>query len=360
MNMGDIMVAILTDTKYANSLWCKNLYTSLIAVLRQKRIPFCEITDTVPCACDAVFIIASDFKWTTDAIRQLNASGISPILLCNQSEHLPGCIYSCVCSDINTSMKNLLDTLKTDNKKRIALYGVNTNSIADISRVNSLFVWREEDVHTLQVFVNDGSLYKCFEEFYTRMEEFDAVICANDFTAVSLVRHLQECAPAVLERLPILSCAETKIAEYYRPYIRSLKINFEQYGRAAVYVYEALKKHTYLSDMTVSVVWTLEDDSTQSERCETALHFTESEDNFYSDPELSEMLILDKLLSNSDDTDILILKALLSGKSYEEIADICYLAEGSIKYRIKNMVANSGAADKQHLLSLLPKYNIVL
>ncbi len=354
------MVAILTDTKYANSLWCKNLHTSLTAVLRQKRIPFCEVIDRVPRECETVFIIASDLEWTTGAIRQLNDGGISPILLCNQSEHLPGCIYSCVCSDINTSMKNLLDTLKTDNKKRIALYGVNTNSIADISRVNSLFVWREEDIHTLQVFVNNGSLESCFEDFYKQITEFDAVICANDFTAVSLVRRLRERAPDTLERLPILSCAETKIAEYYRPYIRSLKMNFEQYGRAAVYIYEALKKHTYLSDMTVSVVWTLEDDTARQERRETALQFTESEDNFYSDPELGEMLIVDKLLSNLDNTDILILKALSNGKSYEEIADACYLAEGSIKYRIKKMVADSGAVDKQHLLGLLPKYNIIL
>ena len=354
------MVAILTDKKYANSLWCKNLYASLTATLRQKRIAFCEVFDTVPAECDKVFIIASDFEWTRTAIRQLNTGGISPILLCNQSEHLPGCIYSCVCSDINTSMKNLLDTLKTDNKKRIALYGVNTNSIADISRVNSLFVWREEDIHTLEVFVNEGSLKNCFENFWRHIQEFDAVICANDFTAVSLVRRLQEIAPEKLANLPIVSCAETKIAEYYRPYIRSLKMNFSQYGRAAVYIYEALKKHSYLSDMTVSVVWTLEEGSTPHKNREVLLDFAESDDNFYSDPELQEMLIVDKLLSGLDNTDMLILKALQNGEPYEKITDTCYLAEGSIKYRIKKMVSESGAKDKHELIGLIQKYQVTL
>lgn len=360
MDTGDDMVAILTDKKYANSLWCKNLYASLTTALRQKRIAFCEIFDTVPPECERVFIIASDLEWTRAAIRQLNAGGISPILLCNQSEHLPGCIYSCVCSDINTSMKNLLDTLKTDNKKRIALYGVNTNSIADISRVNSLFVWREEDIHTLQIFVNDGSLENCFADFYKHIEDFDAVICANDFTAISLVRRLQECASDILKTMPIISCAETKIAEYYRQHIRSLKMNFEQYGRAAVYIHEALLKHTYLSDMTVSVVWTLETEHISSERHPVSLTFTDSGDSFYSDPELKEMLVIDKLLSDLDNTDKIILRELVSSTPYDKIADICYLAEGSIKYRLKKMVTESGAADKNELIRLIEKYDITL
>lgn len=350
------MVAILTDKKYANSLWCKNLYSSLTAVLRQKRIAFCEIFDAVPTDCERVFIIASDLAWTRAAIRQLNAGGISPILLCNQSEHLPGCIYSCVCSDINTSMKNLLDTLKTKSKSRIALYGVNTNSIADISRVNSLFVWREDDFSTMQVFVNEGSLENCFNAFYSHIEDFDAVICANDFTAVSLVRRLQAHAPHILEAMPVISCAETKLAEYYRRHILSLKMNFEQYGKAAVYIHEALQKHVYLSDMTVSVAWTLEESHTPPTATQLQLCFTESSDSFYSDPELREMLIVDKLLNSLDNTDRIILRELIADSAYDSIADMCYLTEGSIKYRIKKMTRESGAADKQEMLCLVRKY----
>ena len=112
------MVAILIDTKYANSLWCKNLQNSLIERLRQKRIPFCEIFDTCPADIETVFMIASDREWIISSIKQLNLGGVYPILLCNQLENLPGCIYNCVCSDINSSMKILLDTLKKREKRR--------------------------------------------------------------------------------------------------------------------------------------------------------------------------------------------------------------------------------------------------
>ena len=40
-------------------MWCKALYLSLTERLRQKRIPFCEMYDTVPQNSEAVFIIAA-------------------------------------------------------------------------------------------------------------------------------------------------------------------------------------------------------------------------------------------------------------------------------------------------------------
>ncbi len=104
----------------------------------------------------------------------------------------------------------------------------------------------------------------------------------------------------------------------------------------------------------------LEENDTPTKKTEIPLAFSESEDRFYSDPELRDMLITDKMLNHIDSTDIIILKALQNGEPYEKIADLCYLAEGSVKYRIKKMVVESGAEDKQQLLSLLQKFNIVL
>ncbi len=349
------MVGILLDTNYANSLWCKNLYGSLTARLREKRIPFVELTDTCPEDLDAVFIIASDREWTRAAIRQLNAANVRPILIGNQSENLPGCIYSCVCSDISNSMKNLLETLKIKKKSRIALFGMNTDSIADTSRVDSLFVWKEPAFETIEVFPNDGSLADCFDRFYEQIDRFDAVICSNDFAAVSLVRRLREKAPGKLEKLYILSCAANEISSRYRDHILSLNMNFEQYGKAAVYIYEALGKHSYLSEMTVKVLWSL-DNQPDDARHPVTLSLPESRDRFYKDPELQDMLIVDKLLTLSDETDKKIIEGLLQNDTYEQIADTCFLTVGSVKYHIKKLLQLSGATDKDQMVNLLKAY----
>ena len=356
MSLGDYMVGILLDSKYSESLWCKSLYESLIERLRNKRIPFCEVFDKIDRNLDAIFIIAADREWTLSAITQLNQNGIKPILICNQSEKLAGCIYSCVCSDINASMKNLLDNLKTKDKSRIALYGINTDSISDISRVDSLLNWRGEYFETMKIFNNNGSLKNCFDEFYTHIDEFDAAICANDFAAVSLVRNLEEKAPEKLENFYIISCAKTQISNYYSDRILSLNMNFDQYGKAAVYVYNALKKHTYLSGITARVLWSLESNDISESKNNIDLNLISSNDAFYEDKELSEMLIVDKVLKSTDDIEKKIIECLLNDSTYEQIAEQTFLTVGGVKYRINKIISDSGAADITQIINLLEKY----
>ena len=132
------MVAIFAEPGYGSSVWGKNLYRSLVRQLRQKRIPFCEITDFCPADTEAVFLIGANLDWTTAAIARLNRAGHQPILLCNQYERIPGCLYSCVCSDVNASMRAVLEELKAQNRTRVALYGMGSSSIADVSRASSL------------------------------------------------------------------------------------------------------------------------------------------------------------------------------------------------------------------------------
>ena len=350
------MVGILVDSKYAGSLWCKSLFDSLTQELRKKRIPFSMIDKSFDRKADAVFIIASDRQWTVDAITQFNKIGVKPILICNQAEPLPSCMYSCVCSDINASMKNLLDTLKDKGKSRIALYGINTDSLPDIGRVDSLFTWREDHVKTMQVFNNNGSLQNCFDAFLRSAKNFDAVICANDFAAVSLLKNLKEKSPDTLQNLCIISCAQTQLSRFYRDDILSLNLNFEQYGKAAVSLYHAQKKHHYISEMTVKVLWTLETDHTTTLPNTIDRHLQSGEDCFYEDAELIEMLTVDKLLQTTDEIEKTILRCLLANKTIDKIAEQCFLSTNAVKYRIHKIVSQSGAKDKEHAVSLLKKY----
>lgn len=352
------MVGILIDAKFADSIWCKSMYKSLKERLRQKRISFCEISDYYSTDFEAIFILASSREWTSDAIKQLNAYGIYPILICNQAENLPGCIYSCVCTDIHASMKNLLDTLKIKNKTRIALYGINTDSISDIDRVNSLFHWKEQYPVSLQIFYNNGSLENCFTDFFSHIHDYDAAICANGFVAVSLIRRIKEMNPSLLDNFYVINCSETELTKYYQDSLLSLDLHFEQYGDAAVYIFELLQKNTYLSTMTIKILWSLKHDTVASEPHDIPLHLKASTDAFYDDMELREMQIVDKLLKFTDEIEKKIIDCLMKNYTMEEIADACFLTVGGVKYRIKKILADSGAQDKTQIVELLKKYII--
>ena len=350
------MVTILTEPAYSESMWCKALYGSLTERLRQKRIPFCEMYDTVPQNSEAVFIIAADYNWIKAILTELNMSGINPILICNQAETILGCNYSCVCSDITGSMKYLLDNLKSDGKTRVALYGVNTSSISDIGRVDGLFAQKDGVIASMRVFVNDGSLQNCYKKFVTEADNFDAVICFNDFAAVSLIRRLEADGEGeTLNRIKILSCCQTKISSCYRDKIISINMNLEQYGKAAVFIYEKLKSHPYISQMTLNVSW----NTAQSKNLNSlpiSLNSHQNTDRIYSDKELNEMICAERILEIDSATDKTVIANLCGGKSVAEIAAACFLTDSGVKYRIKRIFEKCKISDKAELVSIVNRY----
>lgn len=349
------MISILTEPAYSGSIWCKELLKSLTDRLRQKRIPFCEVFDSIENNGDGVFIIASDYNWIKSTVLRLNSAGIKPILICNQAEQIHGCDYSCVCSDINGSMKYLINELKINGKTKIALYGVNTSSISDIGRVDGLFAFKDESFNKMRVFTNNGSLKTCFDEFFKECESFDAVICSNDFAAVSLIRNLLKTSPNELNRLKILSCAQTELSGYYRDTITSVNMNFEQYGKAAVFIYEKLKSHPYMSGITVTVKWNNENEKMTQHKTVTVDN-SENGYEFYADGEMRDMLTVEQILNLCSDTDKLIITALTNGLTLEETAGRCFLTEGGVKYRIKRILNECKLCDKSELLTLLKDY----
>ena len=149
------LIYILTDPTYTDSVWCRNFLDSLIDQLRKNRMTFGEIFDCVPADAEAVFIIASNYNWTRKTIKRLNSSGIFPILISNNTEHLPGCVYSSVSSDIYGSIKQLLSQI---GDRPAAVYGVNPNSLSGISKVDLLFSYSEDKADKLRLFCYDGSL----------------------------------------------------------------------------------------------------------------------------------------------------------------------------------------------------------
>lgn len=346
------MVSILAEPAFRESVWCKELRNSLENALRNKRIPFCEIFDTVPADSEGVFLLATGFQWIRNTIRLLNDNGIHPILIGNQLEQVPGCSYSCVCSDVLGSMKYLLEKIKSENKREIALYGVNTNSISDIGRVDGLFALKDDFFDSMTIFENRGSLQKCYEEFRQRGQNVDAVICANEFAAVSLLRNLQK------DKLPvpkILSCSQSQLLGYYSRDILTIDLNYEQYGKAAVFLYEKRKKYSWMSNMSVSVRWSMEEAPSPATK-DISLPQIQEDDVFYEDEELDEMLKVERVLEQSDETDKKILTMLLERRSMSEVCDACFLAETAVKYRLRKLLKQAGVEKKEALLSLLRTY----
>ncbi len=349
------MVCILTDPNYSGSVWCKNFLNSLIENLRKNRIPFCEIFDEVPENAEDVFIIASDYDWIKKTIQLLNSVNIYPILICNHIEEIVGCDYSCVSTNNGASIEPFLKQISGKAQRRIAIYGVNTSSASDIGKVDTLFSHKDKLFQNIRVYNNEGNLLDCFLNFSKDIDSIDTVICTNDFAAISLIKHLEQSFPKKLQALTVFSLTDSTLSGYYRKHITSVNINYNGYGKAALFIYKSRKKHKYLSNMHIKVAWNIEESKTPH-NLPLFLDVPQATDTFYRDAELAEMMKIEKLLKSSDDTDFIIINGLLNKLTIEQILSECYLTENAIKYRIKKLLSECDFADKAELLALYQKY----
>ena len=66
------------------------------------------------------------------------------------------------------------------------------------------------------------------------LENYDSVICASDYAAISLVRRLQQDGYPILEKLYLISYGNMALSQLMRPSITSISDGYEEFGRAAL------------------------------------------------------------------------------------------------------------------------------
>ena len=358
------MIAILVDPSFSRSVWCVSMLDGLVSQLKQKRLPFREIDDIsqVDQDCKYIFLVATDDAWVRSALEACKKLGVSPILLSNESHHTYSSEYSTVCSDVFSFMRQAVESLHILGKHNIALYGVNPWSISDRGRTDAY--QQAVGPEGSRIFYNKGSLENCYQDFL-RDEgagDLDAIICANSLTAISLVRRLMVDDPQRLERLLILGYQEVRLAQLYSDHFHAVKLHFEEYGKAAVMILDSLRRNPKISHIVVAIKW--EEDVLDQIRGKNAqplpqprdLSLQAPEDAFYEDPEIREMMLLEKLLYESEDVDKSILRCLMRGDSYEQIASQCYLTVSTVKYRVKKMLVRCRMESRKELLTLLHRY----
>lgn len=361
------MVSVMVDPSFSKSIWCISMYDGLVSQLKLKRLTF-QVVDSLEQLDPGsrfLFLIGADNTWVHSALEKANELGVYPILLCNEAYHTSSLDYSTVCSDVIGSMLHAVESLRQMNRHRIALYGINPQSIADQGRLEAYLAAVDKD-HS-HIFYNNGSLEKCYQEFMDFSagmdSDFDAIICANSLTAISMIRRLLVDDPNRLEKLLIFGYQEVRLSALYDRYFHTIQLNFDEYGKAAVMILDNLKKNGNISHMIIAIKWdnTVVDNlrgkrKKFKEGIELDRSLPNPGDVFYEDNEINEMMLLEKLLYESEDLDKQIVRYLLEGDSYEQIAEKSFLTVSTVKYRVKKMVSHCRLNNRSQLLELLRRY----
>lgn len=359
-----VEMLVLIEEGYKITVWCREILDGLRTEARKKRInlTFSSDTEDIQKQSDekAVILVGSETDWLRRAVERTQKTGKHPIVLSNQSDSVFGGGVSCVTEDIEGSMKEIFDYFAQKGKRHIALYAANPASASDEYKRK---VFLSLGGQSEDVFANEGSLTLCFERFLQRhkVKRYDGIICANDFAAISLLRHMQD-SQEPSDGIDLISYSNTLISRCHTPSISSVKANYNDFGQMAFMISDCLSKSEAINGIRIFGKWEIVHRETSSPlpfgtclEIESVSAIAES-GKFYEDSELLEMVRLENLLSACDETDLRILSMILENTKLSEIEEYSYLTETAVKYRIRKMKEICKTDSREQLRSLILKY----
>lgn len=345
---------IITEPEYEDTLWATRLYT-LINELKLKRIAYNrikKITDIRQKESSVVIAIGSSYGWTSAIIKECNEALIHVIISSSKFGAVTEGIYSCVSSDWQEVAVTLNRYLSCYHKSKIALYGVNHNSDADLNLVEvfySLIHFQVQDVPC--VFENDGSLAACYEHLKKELHHYDTIICVNDYVALHLIDRLKQEDEEVLDRLFIISFNNFILSQIHSPSITSFSEDGGSVAKALIGIYQLLLKSSDFTSIHIQIQQKLHiRQSTQCLPLPADIKLKSEDDepvpfsnitgkkDYFGSGEITQYNQLESMLEHCDKLDIFILLKLLHSHSYENIANDVFASVGTVKYRLRKMM----------------------
>jgi len=362
-------VSIFTDTRYAQSSWFKETYAGICASASRNKLtvrtyesePLPEELETLPRAVivagGAHNCLSNNVTFLTQYHKQVVLAGIDSELF---SEPV-----SCATLNRRAETERLVAYLHQCKKTRIALFGFQPRSINDMIRYHAALSAAEAGGQPISrdgVFFCRSSIRECFAKFLPWATCCDAVICPNDIVAVYFIGSAKKNGIAVPEDLFVTGFSNMSIGQHCNPSLTTIAMDMFAVGTSAFDAWHFLQKN---SDSTVQIK--IEVPAKLLVRSSTA-HIAEQthpsgvhmvdhgEDAFYGDVDIQQILRLNNCLSLRDRTDLQIIAGIVSGLSYENIAERLFLSISTIRYRAHKIYSDAGAKGKVAFLAKLTEY----
>ncbi len=354
------------EDEYRNTPWCTETVAGLYAEIKRKKqtIEEFENIEALESAFiespqkSSVIIIGSLKTWVSKMITATRKKGMLPIVLSNTNIKNTTEAYSNIFSDVLGALRTAVATAQENRKGRIALYGINLNSASDALRKSAFL---ELGFKSRDIYNNHGSLKGCFYSFFPSIECYDTIICANDIVAASLVTRLKR-QNYDLSRLYIISCNDGILLQNMSPSVTAFSRNFKAFGKAAVSVHDMFSKNSDITFSEIQIKYniTIRETTPGLSVCSEVVPAgdLDPDDSFsiYEDPELLEIMKVEKILRFGDGIDIKILKLLHQKLTYESIADQLFISLSAVKYRLKNLCRLAETPNIKELMVLIDKY----
>ena len=359
------MVHILVEENYTNNNRLSVILNGITCVLKKKRmaIKLHKKMETIPESTSVVIVIYASLNWVKETVEKLNEKRVHPILLWVQDVDTMY-KYSGLTFSFTQTMYQLTKYVlsqqspKKAGKAKTAFLGYNDDSTPDKLKKRGVAYAVEEAGGELVVFKNRGNVGECIRDFLQNGQDVDTIVCGNDSIAV-ILRTLY---PEALQGRQICSCSGLKISQYVDDPYPTTFIDYYEAGKRLAELYLFINKSETIAPTVMNLQMGIcvgKEQLFVDGFPQNSLTDHGQIINYYGDESVKELDNLDRMLLNCDEMDIKILKGLLEGLSYEQVAELHYFSANTVKYRVHLMMKNGGGyASKKDLLAEIEKYGL--
>lgn len=332
-----------------------------VTLLRADRTGFKSIH-----AGDFVLVFGLSESWTDHTIHALGQAKARVILISLNPPDMPTWV-SCIRIDRNKSVQTLVHSFSHYGRKQIALWGVDPRSISDTERTIAFLSSSKKlglPVSRSDIYLNNDSLFDCYEIFKPNINRYNGVICANDIAALFLMSRLREETVAIPGDMFIAGSGNTATGRLTTPSLTTVTLNFREAGQRAVDMALYLDKTPGLVSVTATVnCQILLRESTGNMKIhDTSIESSHNKKTnpigFYADPDVDEITRLDRLMNAGDEIDRSILRGILAEFTSEQISERSFVSMPSLKRRLHKLLEITNTNTKAELRRLMIKYGI--
>lgn len=206
------------------------------------------------------------------------------------------------------------------------------------------------------------SFADCWERLQGQIEDYNAVICSNDISAVYLCKAAAEAGYLVPRDFSVSGRGDTIVGKLTRPTITTGILNRQDFLRQLLNLCRFLQKEPSVSKMDVMVSQNLR----VGESTDPQANLSEEDYSLYYKKKSQDageignriFASMESFLSECDSIFLAIVYELIGGKTTQEIASRLFVEERTVAYRIRKMKEMLGVSTKKELVETFLALNI--
>ncbi len=307
-------------------------------------------------------VLSTSRAWIEEASSILSDMGVEPIVIGGASRdafrHA-----SYVFMDYREATYQLIEYMRAYKKERIALFAVSTDSATDMIKKDAFLSYDKCREHDVFYYMGaDGLMNSACERFMEVCRNYDAVICSNDASAVILLHQLEEKGIRVPEDLFLCSFGDMTVSSSGKKTLTMARLNCVEVGKQTVKICHHLTSSPNISSISTKIRCdfvigdTTDNLPVKKETLGTSYAFSDIALNVHNDPSVSRIFLADRILSACDAIDIDLLKLIINGYKYFDIAEILHVSESTIKYRLKRIIQIAELDSRDEVIDIMKMF----